>query len=148
MWVNTARQFARFSFVGAINTAVDFLVLNILITIFGLAQQDPHYIYLKAISFTVTVINSFIWNKKFVFKKSVSAKNTKFNTHKEIWKFIMVSIVGLFINTIIAHFMFVVLGNFNQNITPRIAANIGALAGSAIVLISNFFGYKYLVFIK
>ncbi|MEI7810651.1 MAG: GtrA family protein, partial [bacterium] len=130
------------------NTAVDFLVLNILITIFGLAQQDPHYIYLKAISFTVAVINSFIWNKNFVFKNTVSAKNTKSKTRKEIWKFLMVSIIGLFINTLIAHLMFVVLGNLDPNITPRIAANIGALAGSAIVFISNFFGYKYLVFIK
>ena len=148
MWVNTARQFARFSIVGVINTAVDFLVLNILITIFGLTQQDPHYIYLKAISFTVAVINSFIWNKKFVFKKTISTKTTPSDTHKEIWKFLIVSVVGLFINTLIAHLMFVVFGKFDQNITPRIAANIGALAGSAIVLISNFFGYKYLVFIK
>lgn len=141
----TTHQFFKFFMVGILNTAIDFGVLNVLISIFGLTSDDIHYTIYKSISFTVAVLNSFFLNKFWVFRtKEPMTKEVK----RELVVFLLVSLFGLFLNTLVSTVVFKIGHIIYPPIATQAWANIGALAGSVIVLISNFFGYKLLVFKK
>jgi putative flippase GtrA len=139
-------QFAKFSFVGILNTLVDFAVLNALIFFFGLTENDPKYIMFKVISFIIAVTNSFVLNKLFVFEdRHASDHHIHFNAG-ETSKFFGVSLAGLLLNTLISYGVFAIGHTLVPNISTTLLANIGALAGTCIVLVSNFVAYKYFVF--
>lgn len=59
-------QAAKFSLVGALNTFVDLGVLNLLIFVTGISA-GVFYSVFKGISFIIAVINSYFWNKFWVF---------------------------------------------------------------------------------
>lgn len=132
----------KFIVTGVSNTAVDFIVLNILIAIFGITSGDPHYILFKAISYIVASTNSFILNKWWVFKNKRQADP------KEVGSFAMVSGIGLVVNTLVSLVVFHVGTLLYPSFSPQMWANIGALSGTAVVLVFNFFAYKFLVFKK
>lgn len=94
-------QFIKFGVVGVTNTAVDWLVFFLI----------THYIVLtkdfeptaKAIAFVVAVLNSYLWNTVWTFKKEykksagdkASAKGAIF------FKFVIVSLIGWGINYLV-----------------------------------------------
>lgn len=141
------KQFIRFAFIGVLNTGVDFLILNGLIFLFGLEQNDPKYTIFKVISFSAAVINSYLWNKFWVFKENEVNKPSS-ETPKEAAQFIGVSLVGLAIDISIASLVYHSGSAIFPAVPTALWANIGALAGTTIVLITNFLGYKFLVFKK
>ena len=134
-------QFSRFFIVGIINTGVDLAVLNILIWIAGGVRSDSEYSFFKALSFIAAVVNSYYFNKYWVFadsRKSISI-------HKERMLFFAVSVCGFILNVVSAFIVFHLINNlYSQNI--YIASNIGAIAGTVIVIFFNFIGYKLIVF--
>lgn len=138
-------QLAKFGIVGVLNTAVDFAVLNALIVAFGIGEGDSRYLLFKSASFVVAVTNSFFLNKYYVFKKrSHEGSETK----TEAGKFLLVSVAGLLVNSLVAYAVFGLGHALAPGANSHLLANIGALAGTALVLISNFIGYKYFVFKK
>ncbi|MDP4010523.1 MAG: GtrA family protein [Candidatus Spechtbacteria bacterium] len=131
-------QATKFIQVGALNTFIDLGVLNFLILISGVAG-GPLFSAFKGISFTVAVINSYFWNKHWIFKsKDISAG-------KEFSQFIFVSFVGFLINVGTASVMVNVIGP-QGGIAPAVWANVGALAATFVSLGWNFIGYKFWVF--
>lgn len=140
---STLKQFSRFAVVGGINTFIDFFVLNLLIYFFGLEKEDPKYILFKIVSFSVAVTNSYLMNKYWVFKTNESE-----NSAKEIGSFLIISAIGLVINTGVSFLVFNIGHFLAPELSTTIWANIGALGGTIVVLLSNFFGYKFLVFKK
>src|SRR4051812_16112689 len=126
----------KFLTTGVANTAVDFAVLNLCIAIFGITQGDPKYIIFKAISYIVASTNSFILNKWWVFK------NKKQADKREVGSFAAVSGVGLILNTGISLAVF----HFGTLLYPVFSAhawaNIGAIVGTGLVFLFNFFSYK------
>jgi len=134
-------QFGKFASVGFANTAVDFGALNLLILISGIAGGIGYSIF-KGISFIMATIHSYFWNKFWTFKKRKMEK-----AEKEFFQFFVVSLIGLGINVGIASLVVVVIAP-QWGIVPKIWANIGAACGSAIGLIWNFLGYKFIVFKK
>jgi putative flippase GtrA len=143
-------QMAKFGIVGVINTAVDFGVLNALILAFGLGSGESRFFLFKSISFIVAVTNSFFLNKYYVFKEGkVPGEGRSDKTGRkagEAGKFLLVSLAGLLVNSLVAAAVF----NLGQSVfnigNAHLLANIGALVGTALVLVSNFLGYKYFVF--
>ena len=133
--------FFKFILIGVLNTAIDFAVLNMLVLAFGTGNHGWLYLPFKTFSFMVAVVNSFICNKFWVFG------HTKHFDIRELVLFLSVSGVGLVINVIAAFSIFQMLSN-SQVVSPHVAANIGALAGTIIVLLWNFYGYKLVVFKK
>ena len=133
--------FLKFILIGVLNTAIDFTVLNMLVFAFGIGTNGWLYLPFKTFSFIVAVVNSFLCNKFWVFG------HTKHFDIRELVLFLSVSGVGLMINVIAAFSIFQLLGN-SQVVSPHVAANIGALAGTIIVLLWNFYGYKLVVFKK
>jgi putative flippase GtrA len=84
------RQFVKFGLVGLSSTVIDwgiYLVLNRFFAVF--------YIIAKIISFVFAVINSYIWNRRWTFRSTESRRIHQFS------KFLVVSGVGLGLNTLI-----------------------------------------------
>ena len=70
-------QFTRFACIGLLNTALDFLVLNTISKALGITQGLP----LGAInffSFTLAVIQSYLWNRTWTFGGEVARLRTNF----------------------------------------------------------------------
>jgi putative flippase GtrA len=139
----TAIQLFKFLIIGVGNTAVDFVVLNVLL----LATPVHSFVFFgifKAISFSVASLNSYIWNKYWAFKNATPYMSKS----KERNSFILVSLGGLFINTLASSFVFALLVQANPMISHIFAGNIGGLFGTAFGLIWNFIAYKFFVFRK
>lgn len=78
----------RYALVGLSSTAVDFFVFLIMLHWFELAPLKAN-----AIGFCVAVVNSYIWNRKFVFEDPTNA------SLKQFLKFIVVACGGLAISS-------------------------------------------------
>lgn len=129
--------FSKFFCVGVLNTALDFLVLNILVYFFGTGGNGELFVFFKSVSFLVAVTNSYAWNKWWVFRHETG------NGMKEPLIFFIISCVGLGINVLVSYAVFTLLtGRFS----PQLAANAGALTGTATVFVWNFIGYRCFVF--
>ncbi len=76
-------QFIKFSAVGMTNTLVDFVVYSIL-THFGL-----NYILSQVISYSAGILNSYIWNSLWTFKKERN------NSFKTVFMFVVVNVLSL-----------------------------------------------------
>jgi len=130
-------QFSKFALVGVLNTAIDFGILNILVYLTGITK-GPTTLLMDAIAFSTAVINSYWWNRKWVFR---DAKKGDFIT------FVAVTLIGLSIN---ASIVFVV----STFVEPRLGAtgaqwiNVAKVAATAISLFWNFTGYRLIVFKK
>lgn len=138
------KQFAKFFVVGVMNTGVDLVILNILM--FTTRQNEGlYYSVFKTLSFATAVIFSYYINKHWTFRDKSDE-----NTGKKFYQFIAISIVGAIINvsvaTIIVNIVRPIAGT--DLISGQLWGNIGALCGTAIGLIWNFTGYKFIVFKK
>ena len=131
-------QFIKFILVGVLNTGIDFGVLNLLMFSTGITSGFYYPIF-KAISFTCGVTNSYIWNKRWTFKKGKDLEK------KEFSKFFTVSLIAFGVNIGVASILVNIVGPIG-GISPYTWANISALAAAGITTLINFFGYKYLVF--
>lgn len=137
----TLMQAVRFGGVGILNTVIDFLILNLLTHIFGVGGDGGYrFTLFKVISFSVAVFNSYLLNKRWVFR------HISKHSWKEGLSFLGVSLVGLIINTVISTIIFKLL-TF-QGVESFIAVNSGALVGTLFVLIWNYSGYQRFVFKK
>lgn len=140
-WLPALFQFAKFAAVGALNFAIDFGVLNILIMLTGVTAGLAFVIF-KAISVVLAVVNSYFWNKFWVFQDGQAQ-----GIVREFATFVAVSLVGIGVNTGTAHFVVNIIGP-RFDIGPTVWANIGAAISVVITLFWNFFGYKFFVFKK
>jgi len=131
-------QFIKFLLVGVLNTGIDFGVLNLLMFSTGITS-GIYYSVFKAISFICGVTNSYIWNKRWTFKKGKSLEK------KEFSKFFIISLMSFGVNICVASILVNIIGPIG-GISPYVWANISALAAAGFTTLINFFGYKYLVF--
>ena len=137
----TFNQFWRYAIIGLINTAIDFLVLNLLSYITGIYEGNG-LIPLNVISFTVAVTNSYFMNKKWAFKDAAFG-----DAGKKFSLFLLVSIIGAILNTTVVRFV-------STNIDPMFGLsqelwlNVAKVLATGLSLVWNFTGYKLLVFKK
>lgn len=129
------KQFGRFIIAGALNTLVDWGVLNILLAATH-AQTLSSYALFKSLSFACAVTASYFLNKHFVFQTRGKS------SPRRIALFVGVSCVGWLINAAVATYAAFALP-FRLFL---IQANAGAILGTAAGLVWNYIGYKKLVF--
>lgn len=117
-------KFIKFGFVGIINTVINWVVYNILLY-FGV-----NYIVANSIGFGVGMINSYIWNNRWVFK-------AKSKSPKTVTKFIIVNLIVLGLNNLL---LFVFVKEFDLNKT------VAQILVTIIMMVVNFFGNKLWTF--
>ena len=139
--MNFLKQFLKFAVVGAINTGVDFLILNIEMLITGITSGPLMFVQ-NILSFSIATTNSYFLNKHWTFKdKSKNKEGFKFA------QFLVISVIGALINSAIVFsattFIDPIFG-----LSPTLWANLAKLLATGISLIWNFLGYKFVVFKK
>jgi len=147
-------QFAKFFVTGIMNALVDLGVLAMLTfafrQYFNIKASDiflsigfaiTFYSIYKSVSFIVSNINSYYWNKYWTFHKEGDSKTSEFA------KFFIVSIIGFVINVVVASLVFGA-GHSISALSSDQWGLIGAASGSVAGLVWNFLGYKFLVFKK
>lgn len=139
-------QFIRFGLIGGMNTGVDLVILNILMFSTGLFEGPPYSAF-KTISFAAAATFSYFMNKKWAFKDDSKEKEVK-----KFSQFFAVSIIGAVINvsvaTLVVTYLKPVLGANFLFLNDGLWGSVGALFGTAVGLIWNFLGYKFIVFKK
>jgi len=135
-------QIARFAEVGVMNTFIDFGILNLLIWITGITGGVA-IAPLNAFSFLCATSNSYFWNKFWTFSSSGEKKASG----KEFTQFLIISAIGIAINTGI-----VVWGTSSfcpcSSLSAGAWANVMKLLATFISMVWNFLGYKFIVFKK
>lgn len=128
-------KFIRFSIVGAIGSVVDFGVFNLLATMLGVPA-----VLSSVISFSLAVINNFIWNRLWTYPETRNVP-----VAKQLTQFAIVSVAGLAIRTplfALTEKLFISMAEkFIPNLlTPTIVGHNLALAFVIlVVLLWNFF---------
>jgi putative flippase GtrA len=147
-------QIAKFILIGGLNTLVDWGILTLLIFIFrssfGISSTDTWMVVLslsiafyslyKAISFILSATNSYFWNKFWTFKRETTEK-----AGKEFLQFLVVTFIGFLINVGIASGIFKMISPVG-GLNPDQWAIGAAVVATAISMIWNFIGYKFIVF--
>jgi putative flippase GtrA len=136
----TGGQLVRFGIAGIVNTGVDIAVFNALFFIFGGGVPLTFY---KAASFSAAVVNSFYWNRYFVFD---AATRRDYDAPLRFAKFLMISVGGLAINTLAFQTSHAALASFP--LESAIAMNAAVILATCASLVWNFIGYKYVVFAR
>src|SRR3989344_6239642 len=132
-------QFVKFGITGGLNALIYLGVLNLLISASGIASGFFYSIFVS-IAFIVAVINSYLWNKNWVFKAGESGGGGG-----EFIKFFLVNLVGFLINVGAASLVVNVIGA-PAGVSEPLWANIGAVSAVFFTLFWNFIGLKFLVF--
>ncbi|OGD30700.1 hypothetical protein A2833_00425 [Candidatus Azambacteria bacterium RIFCSPHIGHO2_01_FULL_44_55] len=132
-------QLGKYGVVGVLNTFMDGGIFNLLVLITGIAA-GWQAIGFRIVSFTVTIINSFFWNKFWTFKAGGEAggQAVKFFFISTTVALINLGIFAVLINVIGAPF----------GIDIKIWANISIALTIITAFFGNFFGYKFIVFKK
>lgn len=140
-WFPAIFQFAKFALSGAGNVFIDLGILNLLIWVFGKSSGWTYPIF-KSGSATIAIVNSYLLNRFWTFKhRKVS------NQKKQFIAFYFWTGVSFLLNVGIASFIVNIIGPQWQ-ISPKIWANIGAMAAVLLVCAWNFLGYKFIIFKK
>lgn len=130
-------QFAKFGLVGVLNTAIDFGILNILLALTHIVS-GPLILFLNTVSFSTASINSYYWNRSWVFH---GAKKSDFVS------FMAVTLIGLAINSAII-FTLTTFVHPALGLNAAQWANAAKLLATSVSLIWNFVGYRVIVFAK
>lgn len=137
-------QAAKFILVGGLNTLIDFGVLNLLMWSTDI-YKGSLIIGLNAISFLTAVTNSYLWNKFWTFKQDREAQVEKESIGKEFTQFVVVSLIGISLNTAIVYLITTFI-NPISGLSPVLWANLAKVVATFISLAWNFLGYKFIVF--
>jgi len=139
-WFAFFRQFGKFVAVGFANASVDFGILYILIALTGVASGMLYSVF-KAISFSISAIHSYMWNRHWVFGAGKKSANIG-----EFATFMGVAIVAIVINVGVASVVVNYIGGPYFQLNSEAWAGVGAVAGSASALALSFTGFKLIVF--
>jgi len=131
------KRFLKFFLVGCLNTAVDLGILNFMFQVFG---QDKAYDFplYATLGFFGATLNSYFWNQHWTFDDSDA------RGFRSVAWFYGVSVVGFFVNVGISSGL--VLWGIPPGLTLVLWENIAKGLGIIFSMITNFLGYKYLVF--
>jgi len=102
-------QFIRFGIVGLSNTAISYIIYSVLVYV-GL-----HYLVASIIAFIISVLNSFLWNNKYVFRKGDEQKRNII--HSLIKTYISYAFTGLVIQNLLL-FVFIDIFYLSKYIAP------------------------------
>lgn len=141
-WIAAMNQFSKFLVIGFMNTALDFGILNLLSSASGVTT-GLKVGEINIPGFTVAIINSYFWNKLWVFGNN-KEKGSFFG---QVPKFAIITTIGLILNSGII----ILLTTFFPPpvfIREHTWLNISKALATVFTLFWNFFGYRLVVFKK
>lgn len=127
-WLQQGVQFVKFGVVGISNTAISYGVYVVLVAL------GVSYLLANGIAFVASVLNSFFWNRRYVFSD---------NAGEIAWyvvlikTFVAYSVTGIFLSSILLFFWIDVSG---------VSSYIAPLINLIITVPLNFFINKYWAF--
>ncbi len=131
-------QFVQFCVVGATSAVIDgglFAVFQVYLTV--------PWMLARTFSFTVAVINGFIWNRIWTFQRSGTG-----SSQSQFVKFLAINIVGLVLNLLIMNVMFYVqLGHLpHAHQQDKLQTAVAFIVATITVSVWNFVANKYWTF--
>ncbi len=84
-------RFLKFAVVGAIGSAIDFGVLNLLVLLFGWPKGNANLV-----SVSCAIVSNFLWNRYWTFPES---RERSF--HTQLGQYALVNLIGLAINQVV-----------------------------------------------
>ncbi|HEX3011778.1 MAG TPA: glycosyltransferase [Syntrophomonadaceae bacterium] len=130
------KQIIKFGITGIMNTLVDFGLFNLLILLTGI-HSSWRLGLLNTIAVSAAMLNSYLMNSKWTF-------NRKDHTNNSTARFIMISIVGMLINSLIVTVVSSLSGYLPFSI--YVIINAGKIVGALFSSTWNFIGYRNWVF--
>ena len=134
------RQLIKFAIVGISSTAVNFAVLNLMLIVLHLTKYPA-----VTVAFLVSVVNGYIWNKRWTFK-AAQAKAV----HTQFTQFLLVNTVGLGLDLLIIKLISVPLERYlhfpDQHLTMVVATNLAQLVATGVAVFWNFFANRFWTF--
>jgi len=130
-------QLSKFGLVGVLNTSIDFGILNLLILLTNYTAGAGIGI-INIPSFMAAILNSYFWNKKWVFEKS---KKSNF------YQFVAITFIGLLVNTGIVYSLTTIVQP-QFGLSPVIWVNVAKVFATGFSMVWNFTGYRLIVFKK
>ena len=130
-------QVAKFGLVGILNTSIDFGILNFLMAATSVTRGIG-IIPINAVAVVAAVVNSFYWNKDWVFGQKQGASFLTFS---------VVTLIGLGINTAIVFLLTTFIGPIIVD-SQALWANLAKVLATIFSMVWNFLGYKLIVFKK
>lgn len=135
------KRFIKFAVVGLSGTVVDFTIFNLCIS---LLQFNP--VTASVCSFTLAVVNNFIWNRNWTYPES---KSTPIGP--QLIKFSVISVIGLIIRTPLFSYLEHPIIKLAENtvnpeffLTPAtIGHNISLAIAIVVVLFWNYFANRF-----
>jgi len=109
MMIGINKQFIKFGIVGLSNTAISYIIYSVLV------YMRLQYIIASVIAFIVSVLNSFFWNNKYVFKKEDDQKRNII--HTLIKTYISYAFTGLILQNILL-FVFIDILHISKYLAP------------------------------
>lgn len=200
-------QLLKFGCIGALNAALDFILLNLLTEAFSI-QKGAGLGVLNVVSVSAAIIQSYFWNKSWAFVKvgtvsvlkqfvrlmlvgglgviaflavllgsqfnygvayftwlfvfyivlqiavwlsvrsDSSGETRQASTRAEFFGFVIVSVIGAGINSLILTGLVAYFGHSLPSISDKLFKNIAKMAATVVSLVWNFIGYKFFVFRK
>lgn len=132
-------ELGKYGIIGVLNTMLNAGVYNFLIFITDIASGITIDIFF-IIAFSITVTNSFFWNKFWAFEER-KIENIK----TEAIQFFAISASVAAVNAVILHIIVNTIGA-PTGIEPKIWANVALGLTIITAFLGNFFSYKYIVF--
>lgn len=102
-------QFIKFGLVGISNTVLHYLIY------LACTSIEMQYMFANFIAFTISVINSFYWNHKYVFKNEAMVERSLFITF--VKTYISYGITGILLNSILLYVQIDIWG-INKFLAP------------------------------
>jgi putative flippase GtrA len=137
MKYNTKRV-AKFLIVGIINTAINLVVLNLLILITSRGRSGTWFTIYQTIGFIFATINSYLLNKYWTFEHA----NDK--TASEYTIFFFVSFIGLLLNVGSASLLINATHKYfiTDSLEEKLMPSLASLFGTVVSWLWNYNGYK------
>ena len=132
------RQAGRFGIVGFMNFSIDTGILSFLSRMTGI-YKGIGIIPLNLISVTIAIFNSYFWNRSWTFENQANPSG------KEFYKFLAITIGGIFINSALVYVFTTYIPPFG-GVTPERLEILVKIASVSVALFWNFLGYKLIVF--
>lgn len=131
----------RYFFVGCLNTLLNALLFNLFIWISGVAR-GPLIVVFSLVSFSITLIHSYLWNRFWVFRQHTFGDTT----HLQLFsKFGIVAVVVGVVGSSLLYIITTVIGA-PAGIAPQLWANIALVITAPVAFASNYLGNRFLVF--